>query len=174
MSKRVLITAVVAVVFATAVGAGAILARSAQGTGVPSALALGPGGPDSSSADGAATAGEKPAQMVEDAGLEDMWQHMQEIHSPEDIGAMRGRMDAVHGEGAFDSMLQYMHEGQWWHGEGHDADEDGMMGGGTGGGMMGGGAGGGMMGGGAGGGMMGGGSSGGMTGGGPGGTMMGW
>jgi hypothetical protein len=173
MSRRVLITAVVAVFFATAIGAAAMLAISAQGAGVPSALALGPGGPAASSADGADTAGEKPAQTVEGAGPEDMWRYMQEIHSPEDIDAMREHMDAVHGEGAFDSMLEYMQEGGGRHGEGLDADEDGRMGGGPGNSVMGGGAGGGRMGGGPGGGMMGGGTGGGMMGDGPGGGMMG-
>ena len=107
------------------------------------------------------------------SGRQDMWQYMQQMHSPEDIAAMRERMDAIHGEGSFDAMLERMQSGQPCPFAGTDGSGlGGMMGGGgpgdgTGG-MMGGGAGGGMMGGGSTGdgfgGMMGGGSGSGMMG----------
>ena len=98
-------------------------------------------------------------------GQQNMWQYMQQMHSPEDIEAMRERMDAVHGEGSFDTMLEAVQNGQPcpFAGTG-GSGPGGMMGGGTGGGPMGGGSSGGgfgdMMGGGTGGGMMGGGAGG--------------
>ena len=119
---------------------------------------------------------------------QNMWQYMQQMHDPEDIQAMRERMDAVFGAGSFDAMLEAMQNGQPCPFAGTDSNgSGGATGGGAGGygpgGMMGGSTGGygpgGMMGGSTGGngpgGMMGGGTGGngpgGMMGGGSGGMM---
>jgi len=96
------------------------------------------------------------------SGRQNMWQHMQQMHDPEDIAAMRERMDTIYGEGSFDAMLERMQSGQPCPFAG-TGGFGGMMGGGPGS-MMGGGSPSGGFGGMMGGGMMGGGRGG----------MMGW
>jgi hypothetical protein len=65
------------------------------------------------------------------SGQQNMWQYMQQMHDPEDIEAMRERMDAIHGEGSFDAMLEAMQNGQPCPFAGTDGSgPGGMMGGG--------------------------------------------
>lgn len=71
------------------------------GVGIGLSLASGAGSADAQSSGNGTQATGTPG-----ACGGNMWSHMQQMHDGDDIQAMRQHMDAMHGAGSFDRMLQ--------------------------------------------------------------------